>query len=89
MENKVELFSESGSLNGHYDSFKGTVKTVDGVEYSRKELKTLFKQNHLTGEPLSRNQHLAKKIFGGELVEYQDKPKASMKQAKKNGGHWR
>ena len=67
---QVDLKAENGFKNGTYNKFLGTVETFDGVKYSRKELKVLLKQDKETGSPLTINQHLVKKVFHGEIVEY-------------------
>lgn len=75
MSDYIDLFSEKGVKNGSYNKFYGTVKTADGVLYSRKEVKVLIDQDKRTGSPLTMNQHLVKKVFGGEIVEYKPKRK--------------
>lgn len=74
-DNNVEMFSESLQQNVIYNKFHGTLTTSDKVFYSRKEMKALINQEKKTGDKITKNQHLAKKIFEGEIVEYDPKPR--------------
>lgn len=85
--NKVEIYSESIKDTIIYDKFLGTIKTKkDNILYSRKEVKLLIDQDKKTGLKVTMNQHLVKKVFSGELVEYVSKKKiiSSKNQIRKN-----
>lgn len=89
MSDKVEIYSETLDDTVIYDKFQGTLITKsDNVFYSRKEMRALINQEKRTGQKISKNQHLAKKIFNGEIIEYSPKPRinrGSIKESKKNG----
>lgn len=69
-EDQVEYYSENLKQNVTHDRFYGTVTSEDKVKYSSKEVEAIIQQKVLTGSDVTMNQHLVKKVFGGEIQAY-------------------